>query len=131
MSVLTSRLKELLTHYLGPERLSCSRLETKSALSLKGPTVLLGFTLAWVCQAAPSIEITNVPAFGSLNNLGGRVLNASPAAYRVAIFIYVPSAGWYSKPYCDPQLTTIQPDTSWTADVTTGGSDQLATKFAA
>src|SRR6266446_9322547 len=61
-------------------------------------------------HAAPSIEITNVPAYGSFDNLGGRVLEASPAAYRVAVFIYVPDAGWYSKPYCDPQLTIIQPD---------------------
>ncbi len=51
-------------------------------------------------HAAPSIEITNVPAYGSFDNVGGRVLEASPAAYRVAVFIYVPNAGWYSKPYC-------------------------------
>ena len=82
-------------------------------------------------MAAPSIEITNVPAYGSFNNLIGRVLNANPDSYRVAVFIYVPGAGWYSKPFCNPQLTIIQPDSSWTADVTTGGSDQFATKFVA
>jgi hypothetical protein len=56
-------------------------------------------------------------------------LDASPAAYRVAVFIYVPGAGWWSKPYCDPQLTLIQPDGSWTADITIGGADEFATKI--
>jgi hypothetical protein len=81
--------------------------------------------------ALPQIEITNVPAFGSFDNLGGRVLNAAPADYRVAVFIYVPSAGWWSKPFCNPQLTLIQSNASWTADITTGGSDQYATRITA
>lgn len=81
--------------------------------------------------AAPGIVLTNVPAFGSLDNLAGIVLDATPAAHRVAVFIYVPSAGWWSKPYCDPQLTVIQPDGSWTADITTGGADAYATKITA
>jgi hypothetical protein len=81
--------------------------------------------------ATPSIEITNVPPFGSFANLGGRVTGASSAAYRVAVFIYVPSAGWWSKPYCDPQLTVIQPDGSWTTDMTTGGADEFATRITA
>ncbi len=85
----------------------------------------------WEAEAAPAIEITNVPPFGSFANLGGRVLDASPVTNRVAVFIYVPGAGWYSKPYCDPQLTVIQPDSSWTADITTGGSDQNATRITA
>jgi hypothetical protein len=81
--------------------------------------------------AVPSIEITNTPAFGSFENLGGHVLDADPASHRVAVFIYVPSAGWWSKPYCDPQLTLIQPDGSWTADITTGGADEFATQITA
>jgi hypothetical protein len=81
--------------------------------------------------AVPSIEVTNTPAFGSFENLGGHVLDADPASHRVAVFIYVPSAGWWSKPYCDPQLTLIQPDGSWTADITTGGADEFATQITA
>ena len=99
--------------------------------SFRNAAIALGLTITWLSYAVPSIEITNVPTFGSFENLGGRVLNASAAVYRVAVFIYVPGAGWYSKPFCDPQLTVIQPDSSWTADVTTGGSDPYATKFIA
>ncbi|MCU0771801.1 MAG: glycoside hydrolase family 16 protein [Verrucomicrobia bacterium] len=81
--------------------------------------------------AAPSLEVIQVPAFGSSEDLVGRVLEADPASHRVAAFIYVPSAGWWSKPYCDPDLTVIQPDGRWTADVTTGGADAFATKITA
>jgi hypothetical protein len=81
--------------------------------------------------ATPSIEITNVPPFGSTSDLGGRVLNANPADYRVAVLIYIPGAGWWSKPFCNPQLTTIQANGSWTADITTGGSDANATTITA
>ena len=86
---------------------------------------------AGVTTAAPVIEITNVPPYGSSENLSGRVLDATPAAHRVAVFIYVPSAGWWSKPYCDPALTVIQPDGRWTTDITTGGADAFATKITA
>lgn len=79
----------------------------------------------------PAIELTGVPPFGSFNQLAGRVLEANPVTHRVAVFIYVPSSGWWSKPYCNPQLTAIQPDGSWAADITTGGVDHLATKITA
>ena len=81
--------------------------------------------------ASPTILLTNVPAFGSFYDLSGLVVGAAPATHRVAVFIYVPSAGWWSKPYCDPQLTVIRPDGSWTADITTGGADADATKITA
>jgi hypothetical protein len=81
--------------------------------------------------AAPAVVLTNVPAFGSSDNLAGIVADAAPAAHRVAVFIYVPSAGWWSKPYCDPPLTVIRPDGSWTADITTGGADAFATRITA
>jgi hypothetical protein len=96
--------------------------------------VTLGGLLLICCfsaAASPSIEITNVPVFGSFDNVRGRVLDATPSQHRVAVFIYVPGAGWWSKPFCDPQLTIVQPNTSWTADITTGGSDQFATRITA
>ena len=86
---------------------------------------------AHLVLGSPAILLTNVPAFGSSDDLSGVVLAAAPAQYRVAVFIYVPSAGWWSKPYCDPQLTVIRPDGSWTADITTGGADASATRITA
>src|SRR5450759_5193692 len=81
--------------------------------------------------ATPAVVITNLPAYGSTVNLGGVIVNASPAACSVAVFIYVPDYGWVTKPTCAQPLTPIQPDGRWSADITTGGSDQLATRIAA
>ena len=100
-----------------------------------GRTCLLaGFLSAGLhaAAAAPSIEFTSVPPYGSSANLSGRVLAAAPAAHRVVVFIYVPGAGWWSKPYCDRPLTIFQSDGRWTTDITTGGSDavEVALKIA-
>jgi hypothetical protein len=95
---------------------------------------LLGMLLsASLLRAAspPGILITNLPAYGSFDSLDGLVLNADPARCRIAVFIYVPGAGWWSKPSCSAPLTPIQPNGTWTADITTGGSDELATRVAA
>ena len=67
--------------------------------------------------AGPAVIITNLPAYGSSDNLGGMVLNASPAACRVAVFIYVPDYGWVTKPTCAQPLTPVQPDGSWSAEI--------------
>jgi len=89
-------------------------------------------TFAARATAAPSILITNLPAYGANAALGGLVLNANPATNAVAVFIYVPGYGWVTKPTCAQPLTTIQPDGSWSANVTTGGAGDLtATRFAA
>ena len=82
--------------------------------------------------AAPAILITNLPAYGVNATLSGVVLNANPATNAVAVFIYVPGYGWVTKPNCVEPLTTIQPNGSWSANVTTGGAGDLtATRFAA
>ena len=81
--------------------------------------------------AVPSILITNLPAYGSTNDLGGKVLNANPATQAVAVFIYVPGYGWVSKPTCGQPLTPIQANGTWSADITTGGGDANATRIAA
>jgi hypothetical protein len=80
--------------------------------------------------AGPSIIITNAPAFGARGNLGGLVLNASPASNCVVVFIYV-AGDWYSKPGCSSQLTAIQPDGSWLANITPNVNDVNATEIAA
>jgi len=85
----------------------------------------------WAGYATPSVLITNLPAYGSFDQLSGIVLEAVPASYRIAVFIYVPGYGWVSKPTCAEPLTIIQADGSWTANITTGGSDQLAKRLAA
>ncbi|HZL42273.1 MAG TPA: hypothetical protein VFD66_03220, partial [Verrucomicrobiae bacterium] len=113
-----------------PSPVGRERARVRAAWHYGCSLAALGVLVISIAAAAsPSIEITNVPPFGSSAVLGGRVVDALPASYRVAVFIYVPSAGWWSKPYFDPQLTVIQPDGSWTADITTGGADASATRI--
>lgn len=77
----------------------------------------------------PSIAFTSVPDCGAYGSLSGRVENVDPADYRVVVYIYV--SGWWVKPTYSNPLTTINPDGSWSANVTTGGSDAWATQYAA
>jgi hypothetical protein len=72
-----------------------------------------------------------VPAFGSLATLKGRVLNGDPKAQRVAVLIYVPEAGWWSKPTCASPLTAFGSDGSWAANINTGSGDKFATRITA
>jgi hypothetical protein len=101
----------------------------------KAPSQWFWTVLAASCvcasAAGPTVIITNLPAYGSTSNLGGIIVNASPASCSVAVFIYVPGYGWVTKPTCAQPLTPIQLNGNWSADITTGGSDALATRIAA
>jgi hypothetical protein len=78
----------------------------------------------------PRIELTLVPPIGSFTDLKGQIWHVPPIGHKVAIYIYV-GGGWWSKPTFANPLTSIRPDGSWIADITTGGSDEQATMIAA
>jgi hypothetical protein len=81
---------------------------------------------------SPAVIITNLPAYGTTDTLKGYVIGANPATQALAVFIYVPGFGWVNKPLCSPLLVPIQPDGSWSANITTGGTgDTTATRIAA
>jgi hypothetical protein len=78
------------------------------------------------------IDFTDVPDYGTFDNLHGKVCNVNPADYKVAVYIYVPGAGgWWTKPTFAYPLTSIRSNGTWTCDITTGGIDHLATQIAA
>ncbi len=84
------------------------------------------------CQSSnPAIQITSMPPFGDSGYLQGTVSNVRPANYQVAVLLFVPALGWYSKPSCSPLFTPINSNGTWSADVVTGGADTTATKYAA
>jgi hypothetical protein len=88
------------------------------------------FTTAWPPCTSPTIGFTHVPSYGDLyDSLRGYVSCAAPADHKVAVYIYV--SGWWTKPYFASPLTSLESDGSWNTDITTGGSDQLATRIAA
>lgn len=79
---------------------------------------------------APAVVFTNLPAYGANGNLAGLVLNADPSTNSILIFIYV-AGDWYSQPNCASQLTPIQADGSWNADISSSSNDKYATEIAA
>lgn len=97
-----------------------------------GPEDLVLLQAAWgsAVQAAPQISFTQVPEIGSFDDLRGKVENLDPTAHVVAVYILV-GDGWWSKPTGDQPTVPIQPDGTWTADITTGGIDELATEILA
>jgi len=92
---------------------------------------LLGFSLCGANAAAGEIEFAHIPAFESHDNLQGLVTGVDPDDYKVAVYIYVPPYGWWTKPYAFSPLTSIAGDSAWTCDITTGGQDECATKITA
>jgi hypothetical protein len=81
--------------------------------------------------ATPGIELTSVPAYGSFDSLSGRVSDANPSDYAVAVYIHVPPYGWWTKPFAAYPVTSIQSDGTWTCFVVTGGEDAYATEVIA
>jgi len=77
----------------------------------------------------PQVAFTHVPAYGSTEDLSGRVENVDFATHAVAVYIFI--GGWWSKPTFEAPLSPIAPDGTWTCDITTGGSDMYATQIAA
>ncbi len=77
------------------------------------------------------MQFVSVPAYGTFGNLTGKALYVIPSDYRIAVYIYV--GGWWTKPYWSEseRLTTINSDSTWTCDITTGGVDETATRIAA
>jgi len=102
-------------------------------------TSLLPILLAWcgcgpgVTDGPPTIAFTTVPGYGRAGGFGGTVsgLNADErASSKLAFFVYVPGQGWWNKPTDEQRLVDIGADGSWTADLITGGIDQMLTKVA-
>jgi len=86
-----------------------------------------------VCSDSVSVLITHVPPFGVWGDpLEGRVCNATSGEYSIAVCIFTgPGGGWWTKPTLDAPLTTIDEDGVFVCNVTTGGLDENATRFAA
>lgn len=82
-------------------------------------------------QQGQAIAVTEIPVWGDRELLlRGRVHEVEPAAHRVAVYIRV-GGGWWTKPTFAEPATVIEPDGTWTCDITTGGLDHEATRIVA
>jgi len=81
------------------------------------------------------IEFTYVPPYGSDADLYGRIGSTDtenpiePNDYKVLVYIYV--SGWWTKPTWGEPLIFIEPDGSWSCDITKAYTDSNATKIIA
>jgi len=89
--------------------------------------LLAGFSLVANPQ---TISFTHLPAWGSSENLEGRVTGVNYKEHKVQVFLYY-EGSWWVKPYSMWPNTTINPDNSFTCDVTTGGADIYAARYLA
>ena len=79
----------------------------------------------------PGIQFTYVPPIGSSDLLTGIVSGGvDPSKLAVAVYIKV-GGGWWSKPYFDTPVTTVQSDGTWACNIVTGGQDETATEICA
>lgn len=99
--------------------------------SLPGELYSYPYQISSDLQSNPAwVEFTYIPPYGSYVNLRGHVSGVTPADYKVAVYIRVANT-WWTKPYSAQPLTTINANSTWTCDITTGGSDNLADRIAA
>lgn len=97
------------------------------------PQSLTASALACVTKercAAPEIEITTVPEYGTDQDVKGVVTGISPSEAAVCVYIFTNANWWGPKPAWD-QTIPINDDGTWSADITTGGDDIYATTITA
>lgn len=112
-------------------QLTFTTTSTPTSMSTVTPTSIPTSTLTPTPQlcTTPEITFTHVPTYGSFDDLRGRAECIAPADYRIAVYIYV--SGWWTKPTWAMSTTIIGVNGDWVTDITTGGSDQFATRIAA
>lgn len=116
---------------VGVRQVWCGKTSYKVA-SMLGP-LLSHLALALITGAGgPSIKIDAAPAYGTFGNLTGSVKGATAATHEVAVYIGIQGAGWITKPYFSFPTVEIQPNGTFSANVTTGGGlDLRATMYCA
>ena len=79
---------------------------------------------ATLTASNPAINFIHVPEYPNPGNedLEGNITGVTTADHRVAVYIRVGDL-WWIKPYYAAPLTTIDPDGTWTCDITTGDND--------
>src|ERR1700693_1129774 len=78
-------------------------------------------------HADPSIQILNVPAYGSGGDLQGVATGVNAPEYQVATYFHVEGFGWSS----EPMLTVpLHADGTFSVPIVSGALDNRATIFA-
>lgn len=79
----------------------------------------------------PSIQITSWPAYATNGSITGVVSGVNPLTHKVAVYMYIDGAGWWSKPTAVPPTVPINANGAFSANVTSCCLDDHATIFCA
>lgn len=80
---------------------------------------------------AQSVDILSVPAWRTAGSITGVVTGANPATHRVAVYLYIDGAGWWSKPSATQTSVAIAPNGTFSANVYSCCLDDRASIFCA
>jgi exo-beta-1,3-glucanase (GH17 family) len=123
-------------NYEGPQGAHWGIWDENGVLKPYMQPVLAGQSTSISCNGipggpgSPQIFFTYVPPMGSSDEIEGEALHVSISSYNVALYIQV-FGGWWTKPYWDQPLTSIQQDGTFASPIVTGGYDSSATSIAA
>ncbi|MBN1853530.1 MAG: hypothetical protein JW829_12435 [Pirellulales bacterium] len=73
-----------------------------------------------------TIEITQLPAYGTDDPLKGRVTGVNYTSYHVAPYIHVEGSGWWTKPTSETPTVQISANGDFEVNVVSGGLDHVA-----
>jgi hypothetical protein len=110
------------------------RRSKKTMTFITRTVLLMMIACIGFCAASVSgqlLEFTYVPAYGSSDNLTGRVHAVDPSRHVVATYIYLEELGWWTKPDLPCSGVPIESDSSWEVDITTSVEDIYATAICA
>ena len=93
--------------------------------------VILLMTCTALVQSAraQTIEITGLPAPGAAGQITGTVTGLDHSTSEVAAYLYIEGGGWWTKPNFGMPTVPIDPDGSFSINIGTGGSDELASMY--
>ena len=100
------------------------------ARSFRGALAAATWTLCGAAHAQ-SIDITSVPAWRTAGLLTGVVTGANPSTHRVAVYLYIDGAGWWSKPNATQTSVAIAANGTFSANVYNCCLDDRASIFCA
>lgn len=96
----------------------------------RGHLLALAWTLcAASARAQPTITITSLPPYAVAGPIAGRVAGVDFATHRVAVYIQIEGAGWWTKPSFSSPTVPIRADGTFSASFAGGGLDDRATIF--
>jgi len=98
---------------------------------MKSKIVILVISMTFFLRSnSQSVAFTHIPAWGSSENLKGKVTGINPGEYKALVFLYF-EGGWWVKPYSVLPFTSLQSDNTFTCNVNTGGADIYAGRYIA